>query len=134
MTPEQLLQPRYEVIADYPESNFKIGQIISFIPVDPTDGWELADIAYNKRICPNYPNIFKPLSWWEHRAPDDMPEYVKRHFGQVGKATRWNLQYGQWHYHFRMGRETIKDCHISDFFTVIPATAAEYEEYLKSKK
>lgn len=90
MTPEQLLQPRYEVIADYPNSTFYIGQIITFEPKDPTDGWELADIADNKRICPAYPNIFKRLSWHEHCKPEDMPEYVKLSDGEVFKVINYN--------------------------------------------
>lgn len=38
LTPEQLLQPRYEVIADYPNSPFKVGQIISFKEIYPFSG------------------------------------------------------------------------------------------------
>ena len=65
MTPEQLLQPRYLVIADYPSSNNEVGDTIDY----PT-----------KEMCAffdKYPHLFRRLEWWEHRKPEDMSRYVK---------------------------------------------------------
>lgn len=79
MTPEQLLQPRYEVIADYPNSPFTIGEILS-------DYGTLTRPSFIQRSSGNqirvdvvdkYPHLFRKLEWWEKRKPEDMPEYVK---------------------------------------------------------
>lgn len=67
MTVEDLLKPRYKVIADYPGSNFNIGDILH----NP-EYFDKRNSNLNK-----YPAIFKPLSWWEDRKPEEMPEYVK---------------------------------------------------------
>ena len=67
LTPEELMQPRYEVIADYPgsEDEYEVGQIKQ----------KLAE-NYCKYLD-KYPHIFRRLNWWEHRTQDQMPEYVK---------------------------------------------------------
>lgn len=57
MTVKQLLQPRYKVIADYPDSPHEIDDILELT----TNNW---------RICECYPHIFKKLEWWENRTWD----------------------------------------------------------------
>ena len=64
MTTEQLMQPRYEVIADYPNSIIPKGNIV--------DDLLLFKIEFEK-----YPHLFRKLEWWEKRDVKDMPEYVK---------------------------------------------------------
>lgn len=64
MTIENLLKPRYKVIADYPNSIYSIGEIIE------CDAEE--DCTLHK-----WPAIFKKLEWWEDRKPENMPEYVR---------------------------------------------------------
>jgi hypothetical protein len=73
MTTEQLLRSRYKIISDYPGSIFEVGQIV-----------EKHLYANGKQYIPNllqdpdnYPAIFQRLTWWQHRRPDQMPEYVK---------------------------------------------------------
>ena len=65
MTKEELLIPRYLIIADYPNNFFgKIGDIItpsSFESEDDFYDWELD----------KYPHLFKELHWTEHRDPND---------------------------------------------------------------
>lgn len=100
MNTENLLAPRYKVIADYPRSKFTVG--------DPLEKYvfktsELGVYTYVTNIeiplqganeKPEYvesmPHIFKPLSWWEDRNPDDMPEYVKKNNGEVYKIKEWD--------------------------------------------
>lgn len=67
MSNEELLKVRYKVVADYPHSQFKIGDILSV---------EFTGILSPKPIG-NYPHLFKKLEWWEDRTDDEMPEYVK---------------------------------------------------------
>jgi hypothetical protein len=112
MTPTELLKPRYEVIADYPGSLFELGEIVS--PYK-----EKATAAFDK-----YPDIFRPLQWYEHRKPKDMPEYVKWR-DLVGKAGGTEKEFEM---HLPNGNSTVM--HIDNY---TPATEAEYQEYLKTK-
>jgi len=72
MTPEQLLQPRYLVIADYPKSIYKVGEVLNT--------GRHGDILFcddNGPRMSQYPHLFRRLEWWEHRKPEGMPGYVK---------------------------------------------------------
>jgi hypothetical protein len=85
---EKLLLPRYKVIADYPNTEFEIGEVIhsdqygEFNVYTDTGKWRLAPDAY--------PAIFRRLEWWEERSPDEMPGYVKADDGQVYKIKDWD--------------------------------------------
>lgn len=76
MTNEELLVPRYLVIADYPANcSHKVGSIFS-------DNGKSMVTDQNGRplfICDwdKFPHIFKPIAWYEKREEKDMPEYVK---------------------------------------------------------
>ena len=68
----ELLKPRFKVIADYPESKFKVGEIIQLTWNDPfPDKYGGYETFYNK-----YPHLFKKLEWWEDRKESEMPQYV----------------------------------------------------------
>lgn len=76
MTSQELLQPRFEIIADAPLLKNKVGEII--ICTEPHGRIDLnfffSGIA---GICPDsYPHIFRKLNWWEHRKVEDMPKKV----------------------------------------------------------
>src|SRR6188768_1239401 len=66
---EDLMKPRYKVIADYPGSPFDVNEII----ID--NGARPDDKSYPTYLD-RYPNIFKAMEWWEHRKIEDMPEYI----------------------------------------------------------
>ena len=65
---EDLLKPRYKVIADYPDSEFKIGDIKTV-----TGG----DLRFTEGYFNAYPAIFKRIEWYEDRERNEMPKYVK---------------------------------------------------------
>lgn len=72
-TVEELLKPRYKVIADYPKSVYEVGTIINA-------GTTSEDCIYCDREGPrmrHYPHLFQPLPWWSDRKVEDMPEYVR---------------------------------------------------------
>lgn len=106
---EKLLLPRFEVIADYPNSNWSIGEII-------TDAGEFS----TKHIYRKYPHLFRELKWWEKRGASELPEYFN-YKGSIFKVKKWNLkdeqgwivlsEGGNWYY-----RDSIQ-----------PATEAEYK-------
>jgi len=82
MTPEELMMPRYEVIADYPYNPWLVGEVLSVDEkgelVGQTTGYP--DYAYmiTEKDVAHYPSIFRRLGWWEKREESDMPEYVRR--------------------------------------------------------
>lgn len=70
MTNEELLSPRYKVIAGYPGSLYPTGYIID--EADNLEGFTFFSTEVHK-----YPHIFKPLAWYEEREEKDMPSYVR---------------------------------------------------------
>ncbi len=66
MNTEQLLKPRYKVIADYPFSPYKVGELVkegsSRCPYYITT---VNHISYNfdTEEIENYPHLFRKLEW-----------------------------------------------------------------------
>lgn len=89
MTTEDLMKPRYKVIADYFYNPYKIGDIITVLYDDRSVhlttthyrdefGGEVEQAnCFNPKRLNDYPHIFQPLEWWQERAIGDLPEYVK---------------------------------------------------------
>lgn len=69
MTKEELLRPRWKVIAEFPDSSFILNEII-----ESDTFTTMKDYKY-KMEC--FPALFKKLEWWEERDEKDMPEYLK---------------------------------------------------------
>lgn len=98
MTPEQLLIPRYKVIESYPKSPFKIGDILYKYEFEDTYNYcystnpdiLLQGTTGDKRDVENFPKIFKKMSWWEDRNPEDLPKYLKENdTGLIVKPTEY---------------------------------------------
>lgn len=114
MTVEDLLKPRYLVIADYPSNIDKVGTVYE---IDLSDGHGV-DF---EMTCKKYPHLFRKLEWWEERAIEDMPEYVKqRSDGKVCRITNWHNKIKL----FPVGTDSRNIQHASD--EVIPITEDEY--------
>lgn len=127
MSVEELLKPRYKVIADYPMRAYNIGDIITLQePFKP--------IAYGAADCNNagyldkYPHLFKPLAWYEEREIDDLPIYLKsKNTGAVTKIEQYH-QIGKMLYVIYItGHQFI----MPEYF--LPATSTDYQNY-QSKK
>lgn len=141
MSKEELLMPRYEVIADYPNSPFKIGQII-YPTKAGNDGFiDMMYIKIESLLSANwgnpakYPHLFKPLPWYTHRAVEDMPEYIKvrnSSFNCISKIDEWITDREGDHWCVFMDKKKKGaqafgwDCE--------PATLAEYEAFNSLKK
>lgn len=84
MTVEDLLKPRYKVIADFPMSICKVGEILEpqgkYFPVIEGGYWNIEIYKY--------PHLFKKLEWWEEREESDMPEYVK----VIAEVPYWRIR------------------------------------------
>jgi hypothetical protein len=77
MTAQELLKPRFEVIADYPFNPYEIGNLVENIAntsialyarINDTD--HLSSIDFFDK----YPHLFRKLKWWERRSVEDMPK------------------------------------------------------------
>lgn len=128
----ELLKPRYEVIADYPDSRNELGQIIC-------DVTKYMEAFYDK-----YPHLFRKLQWWEHRDVSEMPEYLRnevheRNTGDVEiiKAIRYEEYYvcdaSIPHWSFYVYPEWNKNEGFPLIY-FIPATIEEYNQYTNQSK
>lgn len=126
---EQLMKPRYKVIADYPNQYYSTGHIVTELFCD--------DEYKDESFFEQYPAIFKRLEWWEERTPEEMPEYVKLNpENTTGGPEVFKVM------DVKQYADGIVICHtsppdeISPFEQYVganyflPATEAEYNEYL----
>lgn len=156
MSIEELLNPRYKVIADWPGrsssslSEMTIGYIavVSKEPRHPVTNNLLSDKlvwqsengmkAVASGFFELYPHLFKKLEWWEDRAKEDLPMYL-RDGDRIWKLKAWTESFLD---AFTPVNEvdsegdTEMSCNIAWFFrknNMLPATEAEYNNY-KAKK
>lgn len=126
MTIEQLLKPRYKVIADMPiVKYFQVGEIYPYDIVPVVVGKEEFYVRLDM-----YPHLFQPLSWWMDRKVEDLPEYVTLE-GIVYKVDDWS--------NYRGGTFYIKST--SGFYRpsfplkgAIPATLQDYQDFIAKPK
>ena len=141
MTTEELLKSRVKVIAPYPNSPYKVGEILTEFFFDNGNSYfsvnkdekTFPDRVINSRTINECPNIFRKMEWWEDRKIEDMPEYLKEECtGEVIK-TEW-----RWNERLEIEGRNIesKEWYETDIATLdsLPATIEEYEQYLKTKQ
>lgn len=92
MTNEELLVPRYKVIATWPGMDYNVGNIILMFD-DGSDELHSQDdgggfIQWD-RFYKSFPHLFRPLAWYEKREEKDMPEYIKMK-NRIYKVEEWN--------------------------------------------
>jgi len=137
-TVEELMQPRLIVMPEhpYPNSPFSNGEIL----MQKQDGSELIFTQTHdvKKYGPHawiyaddavlYPHIFHPLAWYEHRAIEDMPEYVFDNTSipkSVKRVREWEIAYGVIWPRFDGGLEIT-----TSYAGLLPATKQEYESFI----
>ncbi len=124
---KDLTQPRYLVIADYPDSLRKVGDIVECEYPD-TNRWDgVFHLA-------KYPHLFRPLSWWEFRDEKEMPEYI-RDGEEIVKISIWQNHLGNMIGHIE-DMPNIVDLELWKGLNTEyqPATATDYENYLNQQK
>lgn len=92
MTLQELLNPRYKVIADYPGSNLQSNDILIQYTFPETGNYcyltnrDIPLLGKNKRKeeVELYPHLFRKLYWYEARDLNDLPLFIK----MKGKAYR----------------------------------------------
>lgn len=139
MKTEELLKPRWKVIADFPcNVGHDVGEIISECEYKSEPDCYFVKINLDGKIfgiCPDdYPHLFKKLKWWEERKFEDIPEYIRvEHTVPITHYQELNGVY-------RVGKYT-SDGFISDkgegiTFNkwVFPATEQEYLNQFNNEK
>lgn len=131
LSTEQLMKPRYKVIADWPGSRFRIGQILK---QDFTTAFRNDNGIGNYNVD-KYPNLFKELHWWEERDEKDMPEYIKFvddymdfKSGAVYKCEKWSEHDDMIEFRTGVGKYDLHGVPPS-FNQLLPATLSEYTAY-----
>lgn len=127
---EDLMIPRYKVIADYPGCFAIVGSV-----------WD-EDVIINyllqndERYINKYPHLFKELYWWEERKPEDMPMYVKsKSFDNeiILARVEWKFEDNTM---YSANLDFTNQCWIEPFKMhpdITPATEIEYNNYINSK-
>ena len=122
MTQEDLLKPRYEVIADYPDSEFTVGQILEVDIYNPDED-----------DCKIFPHLFHKLEWWEKRDIKDMPEYVKDEDGEVWKVYEYSTHKSS----YVLLNKNFKDFYFPYgdhiLYELLPSTLEEYTNYINTQ-
>ena len=128
----ELLKPRVEVVGYYPDSPFKLGDILhkdyatSWLTKESHEIYTL-DASYLHAIkadeVDNSPLIFKPLPWYAKRSVEEMPEYVRYPSGMVIRAAwQWSEQ---------------EKCYLARWAyangVIEPATLEDYTNFINSK-
>lgn len=142
MTVEQLMKPRYKVIAIYP-GGYDIDTILY---VDEHGelfckiaGYHSTVVRIMQNEVSKYPFNIKPLQWWEEREEKDMPRNLKE---KNGNKVLWvykhfhcayaNYRHGE---HFADANNFLVDPNFAQNYSFyLPATREEYEAYIATLK
>jgi len=127
MTPEELLKPRYKVIADWPGSNLKIGTTLR---QEITDYYSFEEdekaFTTHRKNLDQYPHLFRKLQWWEERTLEEMPQYIK--FDNIVYKTI------EWRIGVEMECRTIGNRGAAPARKFLPATEQDYLTYQTIKQ
>lgn len=134
MTPEELLKPRYKVIALWPNSkDTRVGAIMVF------DNGIQAYLGGNATFfsplvmineVKKYPHLFKKLDWWEDRELADLPEYVcwsESKNREITKVVSWDNHPAYGNYCYTVESSGFKN--IPGECKLMPATEQEYNDF-----
>lgn len=130
---KNLMIPRFEIINTFPDSLYKVGEIIEV--EDFSDEYD------------DYPHIYKRLPWYANRTEDQMPKYVKFVWDNTLKDV---VKIHSWLHGYTYSEEVNKQgpingfthlSHISsDIFPRVslngwlPATEKEYLSFIKENQ
>lgn len=118
MTTEELLQPRFKVIANFPDNTRNIGDII-YVDNKKEKYWS---DNFEKWLS-TFPHLFRKLKWFEDRAIEDLPEYLKDK-NEIYKVYKYDLSYSMFSV-----KVYEKSGYILTLFlyNVLPSNKEEYE-------
>lgn len=133
---DKLLEPRYEVIADYPDMNgWEVGEIL-----DRDWGWNGDDEGGFKNRISQYPHLFRKLEWWERRRGIEMPKYAKvtvdfmAHYGAIIDSVHKVIEYGTGNLSEIVYLILDNKKKTFPIEYIIPITEKEYKLYINQKQ
>lgn len=141
MSIEEILKPRWKVIASYPHCPYMIGDLLKgndeelhLTTTSCGGGGQLhnVDNCCPANILSVMSHLFGGLGWWQERKPEDMPEYVKHEKGFIAKVKS--------HFCNSLGEENKFGCQLDietewnyySYSRLQPATESEYLEYINT--
>lgn len=144
MTTEDLLKPRYKVIADYPNSDLPVDLIVTmYAPSKWIDNNKNYEFTESELWFKRYPHLFKKLEWFEEIDQQNLParlfikhndiirRFKKFHSSNVIQLfdNKGEIEYEESIYEKMDGTGyelySIQDCQ--------PSTETEYNEYLTNQ-
>jgi len=135
---EQLMQRRYKVIADYPNSPYKIGDILVEQNLGATENpfYLQGRFGFANESSLYYPQKYRanlePLPWWSERKAEEMPPYLKLVLNNkiliVRKVEKWEgfNTYNQPLYSYY---NKVNYLSVACIYGLDPATESEYLTY-----
>lgn len=101
MTAQELLEPRYEIIAAYPCQPKEIGELLDthqhtgmYLYMIMYEGAESHRKQYTHgQVLQKFPHLFRKLNWWERRTEDQMPKKIKfLQDGSIINVIGWDMK------------------------------------------
>lgn len=138
LSKDELLRPRFKVIAKWPSMrDFELNQIITlnedFSPQYKM--WSIEDCqgkrTYITKFFEDYPHLFERLDWWHERSDEQMPKYL-RFIANKSKVVELVKLYNRDMVDIRHHDGKIIDCLDMELF--LPATEEEYNAYNSQKQ
>lgn len=80
-TPEELLKPRYKLIADYPGCGYEVGTILEVAEdgelYSRIAGYQLSVVKIMESEVIKFSHLIHKLEWWEDREERELPKYIR---------------------------------------------------------
>lgn len=144
---KELMKPRYMVIADYPHSPYKIGDLVEISDSSTSFHCTTTKVydAFTEDIVnsenyfsvlqiENYSHLFRKLSWWENRKVEEMPEYL------LSSETFPNPHYVKVKNHYASffegeynGKDTFKPYWEAGYTLYFPSTEQECKNHINNQ-
>lgn len=137
-TVEELLNPRYKVIAGWPNAAIPVATILTLkgstweaaTPMGESPWYRIDEYDFNE-----WPHLFKKLEWYEDRQLEEMPEYIKFYVPlpqkvKYGKVVNWIPKIDCMWVQVESNPSQNLVLGSEDF----PCTKEEYNQYISSGK
>ena len=127
LSKEELLKPRYKVIASWPNSDLPVDLVVTQIGNGKWSDGKDYEFAESELWFKRYPHLFRKLHWSEDRSVEDMPEYV------YFKEGHWEGCYKVLKHFYANGWCRVLNKIEVDYpyHTLTPATIEDFNTYIE---
>lgn len=77
MTVKELLIPRFQLIAKYPQCPYRMGDILVFEHDHNGEPLCLDRAVFTESAMKEFSANFRKMEWWEERKDEELPKYVR---------------------------------------------------------